>query len=167
MINIKKTLLIVFPVIFLFSTCALEISNVIGPGGGWVFYDKKNYDGGWRYIECAPNDIGEVRLNVTYGTDGGGNPIDALQKAKELCQENSGGGFYSNSWELPDNDQLRKMLECFSYGLTQFSSDSKYISVSGDIFYKDFENELNGKVVVIDDPSNFTGVIKVRPIRKF
>lgn len=165
MTNIKKTVIIVFPVILLFSTCALEISNVIGPGGGWVFYDKKNYDGGWRYIECAPNDIGEVRLNIEYD-DKDGNPIDALDKAKELCEENSGGGFYSNSWELPDNDQLRKMLECFSYGLTQFSSDSKYISVSGDIFYKDFKNELNGKVVTADR-NNFTGIIKVRPIRKF
>lgn len=25
-----------------------------GPAGGSVFYDKKNYDGGWRYMEAAP-----------------------------------------------------------------------------------------------------------------
>jgi len=27
-----------------------------GPAGGWVFYDKGNSDGGWRYLEAAPVD---------------------------------------------------------------------------------------------------------------
>jgi len=48
----KKLILIIFPVILLLSTCALEIANVIGPGGGYVYYDKGNYKGGWRYKEC-------------------------------------------------------------------------------------------------------------------
>ena len=27
-----------------------------GPAGGWVFYDKGNSDGGWQYLEAAPED---------------------------------------------------------------------------------------------------------------
>lgn len=29
-----------------------------GPAGGWIFYDKGSYSDGWRYLECAPQDIG-------------------------------------------------------------------------------------------------------------
>ncbi len=28
----------------------------IGPGGGLVFFNKGNNDGGWQYLECAPSD---------------------------------------------------------------------------------------------------------------
>ena len=30
--------------------------NGYGPAGGKVFYDKGNYEGGWRYLEAAPTD---------------------------------------------------------------------------------------------------------------
>ena len=29
----------------------------IGPAGGYLFYDKKNQGGGWRYLEAAPADL--------------------------------------------------------------------------------------------------------------
>ena len=32
----------------------------IGPAGGCVFYDKGYYSAGWRYLEAAPNDIGQA-----------------------------------------------------------------------------------------------------------
>lgn len=28
-----------------------------GPAGGYIFYDKGNYDKGWRYLEAAPHDV--------------------------------------------------------------------------------------------------------------
>ena len=28
-----------------------------GPSGGYIFYDKGNYDNGWRYQEAAPHDV--------------------------------------------------------------------------------------------------------------
>ena len=31
-----------------------------GPAGGWVFFDKGDYSGGWRYLEAAPEGLGDV-----------------------------------------------------------------------------------------------------------
>ena len=152
------------------STCALEIANVIGPGGGYVFYDKGNYDGGWRYMECSPFDIGEL------------NSIDddSIIKAIKLCEDHS-GGWYSFPWELPEEAQMKKMLECFSYGLTRFSPDYYYIAVNklptynpanpydpstweAVILHKNFDAKMNGKVEKV---TGFPEVVKIRPIRKF
>jgi hypothetical protein len=166
-----KRAALIFSIIFLFNACALEIANVIGPGGGYVFYDKGNYDNGWRYIECSPNDIGETKDKTNA----------SVIRAMKLCEENS-GGWYRFPWELPDEAQMKKMLECFSYGLTQFSPDRYYLTVNKDpntydpddpynpstwdavILHKNFDTKLNGEVEKVD---TFPGVIRVRPIRKF
>jgi len=166
----KKTVLIIVSAIFLFSTCALEIANVIGPGGGYVFYDKGNYDGGWRYIECSPFDFGELKDDSD----------DSIIKAMKLCEDHS-GGWYSFPWELPEEAQLKKMLECFSYGLTRFSPDYYYLSVNklntydpsspydsstweSVILHKNFDSKKNGEV---EKAAKFPSVVKVRPIRRF
>jgi hypothetical protein len=181
----KRTALIIFPLILLLSACALEIANVIGPGGGYVFYDKGNYDGGWRYIECSPFDIGELKDTES----------DSLLKALQLCKEHS-GGWYTFEWELPDEKYLKRMLGCFSYGLTKFSPDYYYLAVNninkyqyilttdadydeddpatwkwvweceGEvvILHKNFDDKLNGE---IEKVTSFPDVVKVRPIRKF
>ena len=33
-----------------------QVGNV-GPAGGYIFYDKGNDEGGWRYLEAAPADL--------------------------------------------------------------------------------------------------------------
>jgi hypothetical protein len=163
----KKTSLIIIPLIFLLNACALEIANVIGPGGGYVFYDKGNYKGGWRYKECSPYDLGELK-DV-------GN--DSLLRATQLCEDQS-DEWYTFPWELPDEADLKKMLECFSYGLTRFSSDYYYLSVNKSALYdetdpetwdvvilhKNFKNKSNGEVEKVE---GFPDVVRVRPIRKF
>jgi len=116
----KKTALLILPVIFLLTTCALEIANVIGPGGGYVFYDKGNYKGGWRYKECSPFDIGELK----------DTELASLSRAVRLCIDQS-DEWYAYNWEMPDENDLKKILECFSYGLTRFSSDYYYLSING------------------------------------
>jgi hypothetical protein len=188
----KKAALLIFPVIFMFSTCALEIANVIGPGGGYVYYDKGNYKDGWRYKECSPFDIWEFTdLNDV-----------SLKKAIQLCKEQS-DEWYAFEWELPSESDLKKILECFSYGLTRFKPDYYYLSVNKPetydvsdtstwgvvILHKNFEGAANGKVEKVpfkkddngnpikDDKGNFiladgnnepiSIVIRVRPIRKF
>jgi hypothetical protein len=168
----KKIALLIFPVIFLLSTCALEIANVIGPGGGYVYYDKGNYKDGWRYKECSPYDICEL-------TDTGAESmVRAVNKCKEQSDE-----WYAHDWEIPDESDLKKILECFSYGLTKFSPDYYYLSLSVDqpstcdvndpstwkvvILHKaSSKQNLNGKVEKVEKvPETLT--IRVRPVRKF
>jgi len=176
----KRAILIIIPVLFLFNTCALEIANVIGPGGGYVFYDMGNYSQGWRYLECSPFDIGELK-DIEE---------ESIKKAMDLCDSHS-GGWYKFNWELPEEADLKKMLECFSYGLTRFSPDYYYLAVNKPsryekpsdakysdeydpltweavILHKNFDEKLNGevtKVNITDLPAGM--VIKIRPIRRF
>jgi hypothetical protein len=163
----KRAALIIISVIFLLSACALEIANVIGPGGGYVFDDKGNYKGGWRYKECSSFDIGELK-----------DLSDAsLKKAVELCKDKS-DEWYAFEWELPDEDDLKKILNCFSYGLTRFSPDYYYLAVNKPVGYdendtdtwevvvlhKNFDVKMNGEVEKVE---TFPDVVKIRPIRKF
>jgi len=179
----KKIALFVLPVIFLFNACALEIANVIGPGGGYVYYDKGNYESGWRYKECSPFDLGELKKGVIKNIDD-----SELARAVQLCEEQT-DPYYSYLWEIPDEADLKKMLECFSYGLTRFSPDYYYlaadktiqISATYDpknsatwrpnewgivILHKNFDSAANGvveKVATVPDQKT----IRVRPVRKF
>ncbi|MCL2186089.1 MAG: hypothetical protein FWB86_09600 [Treponema sp.] len=118
----KKTTLIIisFFAILLLNTCALEIANVIGPDGGYVFYDKGNYSHGWRYIQCSPYDFGTVDLT---------DPEAGVKEALRLCKENN-AEWHKFGWELPKEADIKKMLECFSYGLTRFKPDFHYLSVN-------------------------------------
>ena len=105
----------------LFNTCALEIANVIGPDGGYVFYDKGSYNYGWRYIQCSPYDFGEAQIPS--------NETKLIEDALKICKDNN-ANWHKFGWELPTEANMRKMLECFSYGLTKFSSDYYYITVN-------------------------------------
>jgi hypothetical protein len=165
----KRTALFFLLIILLLSSCALEIANVIGPGGGYVFYDKGNYDGKWRYIECSPFDIGELKAIDN----------DNLKWAVDECKKQS-GGWYTFNWELPTEAQLKKMLECFSYGLTRFSPDYYYLAVNQSagydeddpstwdvvILHKNFDKKSNGEVEKVDTDT-FSDVVRIRPVRKF
>jgi len=121
--KITIVLTIVGTILF-FNTCALEIANVLGPDGGYVFYDKKNYTFGWRYIQCAPHDFGELRGDIS--TLAGRETI--VREALKKCNDNS-ADWHKYGWELPTEADIRKMLECFSYGLTRFSPDYYYLAV--------------------------------------
>ena len=183
----KKTALILILIIFLFSTCALEIANVIGPGGGYVFFDKGNYAGGWRYIECSPYDFGEIK-EVTNST---------VINAMKTCIDHS-AEWYLKNWELPQEADLKKMLECFSYGLTRFKDSYYYLAVNKNdnydpdhkrdecaeeectqcgekpweavVLHKSFEVKANGEVAraeieTVNKDSDI--IVRIRPIRRF
>jgi len=124
----KRILLIIVTtsLILLFNMgCALEIANVLGPDGGYVFYDKGSYNYGWRYIQCSPYDFGEIKGN----TDNTDNTEAYIRTALKLCTDNN-ANWHKFGWEIPDEAALKKMLECFSYGLTRFSSDFYYLAVN-------------------------------------
>lgn len=96
-----------------------------GPAGGWIFYDKGNNSGGWRYLEAAPEDQGEA----AWGCDGtsipgaGGTAIGtgkantaAIIKncgepgiAAKVAVRYRGGG--KSDWFLPSQDELHLLYE--------------------------------------------------------
>jgi hypothetical protein len=47
----------------------------IGPGGGWVFFNKGNTDGGWQYLEVAPTDQSTSSQWGCYGTSVSGTSL--------------------------------------------------------------------------------------------
>jgi hypothetical protein len=103
-----------------------------GPAGGLIFYDKGNNNGGWRYLEAAPEEaefravwsessffIGDdtnfLRTEIGYGKQNTqliiekfrektGNWNTAAQKAHDL----SFNGF--NDWFLPSQTELDQMF---------------------------------------------------------
>ena len=137
---------------FMFSSCALEIANVVGPAKGYVFYDKKSYSEGWRYLECAPINAGEIE-NYTFGD---------LTEVNKITADFSYSGY--SDWILPDESQLKSMLASFTWDLTRFKDKNHFISSDGTVYGCNFNSSLFGDIIKID---NYTKAIKIRLIRKF
>ena len=101
------------------GTATVAISELIptvgmtGPGGGIVFYDKGNNNGGWRYLEAAPPST-EFQTNWN----------DALNR----CNNMVFGGY--DNWVLPDKEQLNLMYENLKQKWLGGFSDKWYWSSS-------------------------------------
>ena len=98
---------------------------MIGPAGGYVFYDKGEYSDGWRFLEAAPasTEWDDKRWGGEYGTEVGGTKteigsgkentqrivrkIGAGEYAAKLCSDLEYGGY--SDWFLPSKDELDKM----------------------------------------------------------
>ena len=103
-----------------------------GPGGGIIFFDKGGFSEGWRYLEAATVNLGEIRwssdvwANVT-GTEasiGSGknntaliiasNPDDTLyNNAAKACVDYRGGN--KDDWFLPSINELKELWKQKSY----------------------------------------------------
>lgn len=96
-----------------------------GPAGGWIFYDKGNSSGGWRYLEAAPDDQGSTAWGCAeksvpeakgkeIGT-GKANTKAIVENcgdsniAAKLCAAYRGGG--KSDWFLPSKDELLLMYK--------------------------------------------------------
>jgi hypothetical protein len=176
--------------------CPADGASVIGPAGGFVFYDKGDYNGGWRYLEAAPEDAGTAAWGAANGRDAGivvagtGTAIGTgfhntslilakLQelgetgKAAQLCDQYSYGGY--DDWYLPSKDELGQMYESFKsffeYDIYYWSS-----SVAGysDNFYHTIyynipyygSTETTGYTTSYYQTTSASSC-KVRPIRRF
>ncbi|MCL2558314.1 MAG: hypothetical protein FWE09_07535 [Treponema sp.] len=120
-----------------------------GPAGGIIFLDKGVYESGWRYLECAPHDIGPAQWGkVSYGYghvdlkdeigNGKRNTDQILKmfskmfgnesgKAVHLCVALEMNGF--KDWFLPNSAELNLMMtNLHKKGLGNFSNRAYWSS---------------------------------------
>ena len=125
------------------SSCVLE-GGVPGEAGGYVFYDKGRYSDGWRYMECAPENVGEGM---------------SQSEAEVLCEYYSYGGY--DDWCLPSIQELVYMYtNLHKKGMGNFDSvsDSTYYWASDEKYGFSFKN---------GSASSLSSSAYVRPVRKF
>jgi hypothetical protein len=114
-----------------------------GPGGGFIFYDKGNSAGGWRYLEAAPDDQGAfawgyiIEVGATSTAIGTGKTnTEAILSAfggsgyaAAVCDSLVIGGY--DDWFLPSKDELQTMIDSLALkGLGNFSPSGSYWSSS-------------------------------------
>jgi uncharacterized repeat protein (TIGR02543 family) len=112
--------------------------RAVGPAGGLIFYDKGNYDNGWRYLEAAPGDQGSKKWTAAgiylAGTRGSAcglgetNTIiivDSYQSgncAAKLCNDLVLNGY--DDWFLPSFNELIVMRNVLHLkGVGNFSGE--------------------------------------------
>lgn len=157
-----------------------------GPTGGMIFYDKGNYDNGWRYLEVDTIDrpdsymfgCSDIAFTQSINQDfgfGDANTISIVglcgsDNASYAINSYSGG----NGWYLPSIIELQELLVlCVANPtyMTTLSIDSTaiYWSSTNDI---SVDNTTNAYAVNLNlDQSgisiNRSTLGKARPIRKF
>jgi uncharacterized repeat protein (TIGR02543 family) len=124
-----------------------------GPAGGWIFYDKGNSFGGWRYLEAAPWDQSNDCFWGTYGTDlasteytGIGDGYSNTQtivaqdsfinKAADYSNNFSlsNGGISYNDWFLPSRVELEEMYNTIRTIGGFNTTDSYWSSTQGNAY---------------------------------
>jgi len=180
----------VIVVVVSFCSCPLENANVIGPAGGFVFYDKGNYSDGWRYLESSPTDAGIVARAYLIGEFTGGSSSigtgkqntdlilakhitendNGAGRAVQLCSEFHCGGY--NDWFLPSKDELTQMIKA----APQLFSKDKYLTSTYDRTYTvtNYYNEEEIRSYFAYLTAEEAGKkgsgkdeLKIRPVRRF
>jgi TolB-like protein len=121
-----------------------------GPAGGWIFYDKGNNSGGWRYLEPAPKDSAAAqwgadgydvgKTGTEVGTGKGNTQLIVVylrrtgetERAAQLCDALMVNGF--DDWFLPSKDELNLMYRNLweKAALGGFNNKASYWSSSQD-----------------------------------
>jgi len=140
----------------LFCACALEGVNVVGPAGGFVFFDKGNYSDGWRYLECAPINAGQVDRDYDRYT------YDSV-KIKKFCDDFVYNGY--DDWRLPNDSELYTMLNAYK---KQFMNNN----YSYTYYYVSSENTAckissSGKIERVSSYYSSESKFIARPVRQF
>jgi len=109
------------------ATTKAYADNTAGPAGGILFYDKGNYDGGWRFMEAASANVNGTWYNGTSinilgakGSDYGNGKTntEAIVAAQGvgsymafLCYEFSQGGYAD--WFMPSYNESDKLITVY------------------------------------------------------
>jgi hypothetical protein len=117
------------------SFVTLSVGNA-GPGGGLVFFNKGNMDGGWQYLEVTTSDqssgvpwgcfgtsIPGIQLNVGAGENNTALIVANCEgfHAARLCSDLVLGG--QSDWFLPSRDETNLIYQNLQVsGLGNFSS---------------------------------------------
>jgi hypothetical protein len=138
-----------------FRGCApLEGADVVSPTtGGYVFYDKGSYSSGWRFMECAPINAGEIDRGGYTDSDSDAS----VERAQALCADFEHGG--KSDWFLPANTDMRRMLDTLPVLKEKDSDRVYYITSDGDLY-----DAYDGTVGI---SYYFSGSIAVRPVQRF
>jgi hypothetical protein len=124
----------------------------IGPAGGFIFYNKLDFEGGWNFMECASSDI-----NILLPWSLSNNQIQNLQTSLGSGESNTqlivntlgltGNNYaakesfnYSingyTDWYLPSRDELLKVYQnLFLNGIGGFYENQSYWTSSKDDFF--------------------------------
>lgn len=158
----------------------------IGPAGGFIFYDKGNTSGGWRYLEAAPSYTDSTFLHfscdkaysaITDSDVGAGLKntrlmLSALAKnnidgntAYKVCDLLVVDGY--DDWYCPSLDELRMMYQnLFLKGISDFQRAKYWSSTfftegnqAGLVYAVDFSTGKFGSTSSKDD--------RVRACRRF
>ncbi len=149
-----------------------------GPAGGWIFYDKGNTSGGWRYLEAAPEDQGRAEWGCYVSSIPGAQGtaigtgksntraiIEACGKsntAAKKCTAYRGGG--KSDWFLPSKDELDLMhVNLHKAGVGGFSDVFYWSSSELGDNYVWLQLFFNGIVIVSDK----FDTKRVRAVRAF
>jgi hypothetical protein len=150
-----------------------------GPGGGLVFYDKGNTNGGWRYLEVGPTDLAAVPWSTGAASTTGANgyavgtgktntqAIIAVQGAgtyaATVCTNYSSNG--KTDWYLPTGGEF----DAIALNLT-----SKGLGTVAGTYWTSWENSSTQAqyVNISSGGTNYPAALKgasmlVRPVRQF
>jgi TolB-like protein len=164
-----------------------------GPAGGIVFYDKGKESDGWRYMECASDDVGKTKwsgnnqgFNLVGGTKTeigtGKRNTDIIARfmqgqgetktPAQLCKNYDQGGF--NDWFMPSKDELNQMYRNLeAKGLVTFPGANYWSSseISRNTVwvqrFSDGEQDGGGAHAGIESNGKGWHEFSVRPIRQF
>ncbi|NCB20153.1 MAG: DUF1566 domain-containing protein, partial [Bacteroidia bacterium] len=179
----------VFSNLVLYSRWRAYDVGDIGSSGGHVFYDKGDYNGGWRYLEAAPkqsefNNVwggtgtaiggtntivgtGEVNTEKIVSKFGKEEPYrKKAEYAAKLCADLvvTKNGVVYDDWFLPSKGELNLMYKNLKKNnLGSFSSDWYWSSSEGNSDSAWGQNFYSGSY----GNNNRSAIYKVRPIRAF
>lgn len=159
-----------------------------GPAGGWIFYIDTANLYSWTYLECGPEDIGNVNWGADSRTVGtisaeigtGKSNTDTIiseleahhetGRAAQLCRDYRINGF--SDWFLPSKDELNAMWEALQrdrntgnfHSLSIFN-DNYWSSSEVSSIYTWTQNFCSG--LQAGGGGGKAAVCYVRPIRAF